>query len=53
VPDVVAQDFFLDPTECRPHGGNLGDDVDTVAILFDHPRQSAHLAFNPTEPLAA
>ena len=51
--DVVAQDFFFGATQCRAHGGDLRDDVDAVAVLFDHARETAHLAFDPVEPLEA
>src|SRR5581483_1458549 len=31
--------------------GDLGEDVNAVAVLFDHPLQAADLAFYPAQPL--
>ena len=51
--DVVAQDFFLRTAQRRAHRGDLGDDVDAVAILADHAGKPAHLPFDPLQPLEA
>src|SRR6516162_7540260 len=50
---VIPQDFLLDAAKCRPHSGNLGDDVDAIPILVDHLRESTNLAFDPVQPFFA
>ena len=49
--DVVAQDLILDAPQGGANRGDLRDDVDAVTVLLDHPREPAHLTFNPFEPL--
>jgi hypothetical protein len=39
--DMVAQDFFLHASKRCPDRGNLRDDVDAIAILFDHANKTA------------
>ena len=51
--DVIAQDDIFHAGERRPHGGDLGDDVDAVAILVEHPCHAAHLTFDPVEAFPA
>lgn len=51
--DVILQHFFLNPAQRRAHGGDLRDDIDTVAIFIDHAREPAHLAFDPVETFLA
>src|SRR5215213_7725603 len=51
--DMVLEDLVLHAPECRPHRPDLGEDVDTVAILLDHARDPAHLALDPLQPVAA
>jgi hypothetical protein len=51
--DVIAQDFCLNTLERGAHGGNLGHDIDTVAIVLDHAREAAHLPLGPAESLQA
>jgi hypothetical protein len=48
---VVAQNFLLGPAQRRPHRRDLRDDVDTIALVFDHTVESAHLALDAVEPL--
>lgn len=50
--DVVAKHFLLQSPQRRPHGGDLGDDVDTITILLDHARETAHLALDAAEAFA-
>src|SRR6266568_7874086 len=52
--DMIAQDFFLRASKRRTHRGDLrnGDlrnDVDAIPIFFDHPSETANLAFDPIE----
>jgi len=49
--DMVAQDFLFDSAQRRAHRGNLRDDVDAVAVVLDHAREPAHLAFDTVETL--
>ncbi len=53
VADVIAHHLELDLFQRRAHGRDLGHDVDAVAILVDHADEAAHLALDPSEPLAA
>ena len=48
---VIAQHFVLDAAQRRAHRGKLRHHVDAVAILFDHAREPAHLAFDPLQAL--
>lgn len=49
VRDMVAQNFFFYPAECRPDGRDLRDDIDTVAVLSDHTGETAHLTFDAVQ----
>ena len=49
--DMIAQDFLLRAAQRRTHGRDLRDDVDTVAIVLDHPGEAADLSFDAFEPL--
>jgi hypothetical protein len=51
--NVVAQHLLLQPTQGSADRGNLRYDVDTVAVLFDHPGEPTDLAFDPLEPIEA
>ena len=53
MPDVVAKDFLLDPSQRRPNGRDLRDDVDAVAVLVDHAREAAHLPLDAAQALQA
>ena len=46
---VVGEDFFLGPPQRGAHRRKLGDDVDTIAIVLDHSRETAHLPFDPVQ----
>jgi hypothetical protein len=49
--DMVAQDFFLGASKRRPDRRNLRDDVDAIAIFFDHPNKTADLTLDSIKPL--
>src|SRR5205085_9874122 len=51
--DVIAQHLLLDPAQRGADRGDLRDDVDAIAILFDHAGEPADLAFDSLEPLQA
>src|SRR5258708_2065830 len=48
---VIPQPLFLDAPQRGAPRGNLRDDIDAVAILVDHFRQAADLAFDPAQAL--
>ena len=47
--DVVAQNLLLDLEQCGANRRRLVEDIDTVALSFDHADQAAYLAFNAPE----
>src|SRR6266702_7150746 len=47
--DMIAQDFFLRASKRRTHRGDLRNDVDAIPIFFDHPGETANLAFDPVK----
>src|SRR6185437_2873847 len=49
--DVLAQDLLLDTAQRGAHGADLGDDVDAVAVLFDHARETADLPLDAAQAL--
>lgn len=51
--NVVAQDLLLGTPERRAHGGNLGDNIDAVAVALDHAGEAADLPLDPVEPFEA
>ena len=48
---VVVEDLQRDALERRRRPRRLGEDVDAVALLVDHPLDPADLALDPVEPL--
>ena len=46
---VVAQNLLLGASQCRAHGGDLGDNVNAVAVILDHAGEAADLAFDPAQ----
>jgi len=50
---VIFEHFFLDAPQRGAHRGNLGDDVDAVAVVVNHSGQPADLAFDPAETFLA
>ena len=48
---VIAQDLVLDAAQRRPHRRELRHHVDAIAILVDHARKPAHLAFDALQAL--
>jgi hypothetical protein len=50
VAEVFLQEAEGDRLQCLGRGGDLGEDVDAVLVLFDHPLQAAYLAFDAAQP---
>jgi hypothetical protein len=48
--EVVVQQSECDGLQCPRHGRDLGEDVDAVLLVLDHPLQAAGLAFDPLQP---
>jgi len=46
---VVVQDQLFDSAQGGTDGGGLAQDVDAVAVVFDHAGDAAHLPFNPAQ----
>ena len=51
VADVLVEDLERERLERRVDGGDLGEDVDAVAVVLDHPLDAAHLAFDAVQAL--
>ena len=51
VGDVILEQLRADLLERGLDGRDLGQDVDAVAILVDHPLDAAHLPFDPVQAL--
>src|SRR5262245_3141965 len=51
--DMVLEHLVLYLLEGGAHGLQLGEDVDAVALLIDHPLDAAHLAFDAAQARAA
>src|SRR5207244_7897314 len=49
VADVLVEDPEGERFEGGVDGGDLGEDVDAVAVLLDHPLDAADLAFDAVE----
>jgi len=49
VRDVLSQDLLLDTPQRGAHRRDLRDDVDAVAVIFNHAREAPHLAFDAAE----
>src|SRR5712691_5762214 len=49
--DVVTEDLQAERVERGRHRAELGEDVDAVALLFDHPFDPAHLPLDPVQAL--
>ena len=49
--DVIAQNFFFHPAQCRADRADLRHNIDAVALVLDHAGQSTHLTFDPAQPL--
>jgi hypothetical protein len=47
---VIAQDFLFGAAQRGTHRRDLGNDIDAVSILFEHPGKATHLAFDSIEP---
>ena len=49
VGNVLLKHILLDPSERCASGRDLGDDVDAVAILFNHAGNAPHLSLDAVE----
>ena len=49
VAGVAVQQTEGDLVERRLNGGDLGDHIDAVAIVFDHSLDASHLTFDPLQ----
>ena len=47
--DVLAQDFFFHFSQRGASGGDLRDNIDAIAVGFDHAGDAADLALQPAE----
>ena len=50
MPQMIAEDLLLDLIQGGTNGTDLRQNLDAVAIFFDHARNAAHLAFDTAEP---
>jgi hypothetical protein len=50
---VIAQNFLFRTPQRGTYCRDLGDDIDAISILFEHPGQATDLAFDPVEPSEA
>src|SRR5260221_11186957 len=48
---MIGKELQRDLVEGSLDRGDLGDDVNAVAILFDHPLDATYLTLNPTQAL--
>ena len=48
---VIPEHFFLDTPERGPDRRDLGNDIDAIAVLLDHPGQTPNLTLDPAEAL--
>src|SRR5207247_6394765 len=49
--DVLVEDLERERLERRIHSRDLGEDVDAVAVVLDHPLDPADLSFDPVQAL--
>jgi len=49
--DVLVEDLERERFERRIDGGDLSQDLDAIAIFFEHPLDSAHLSLDAMKPL--
>jgi len=52
-PMLIAQHLLFHAPKLGLHGGDQGDDVDTMPALLDHAGEAAHLAFVAVQALDA
>src|ERR1700735_1426049 len=50
VTEMVLQQAERHRLQRPRHRGHLGEDVDAVLVVLDHPLQAAHLALDPAQP---
>ena len=46
---MITHDFLFGAAEGRPYGGNLGDNVNAVAVFLDHAHDAADLALDAAQ----
>src|SRR5262245_42714960 len=51
VAHVLVEDLERERLERGVHGRDLGEDVDAVAVVLDHPLDPPHLALDPVQAL--
>jgi hypothetical protein len=51
VTEVLIEQRERDRLQCLGGRGDLGEDVDAVLVLVDHPLQAADLPLDPPQPL--
>jgi hypothetical protein len=51
VRQVLVQQFQRERLQRLGRGGHLGQDVDAVLVLLDHPLQAPDLPLDPAQPL--
>src|SRR5688572_16639271 len=51
VRDVLLEQAEAHGLEGAGHRAHLGEDVDAVGVVVDHPRDAAHLALDAAQPL--
>ena len=51
--DMILENFLLDALQSGAHRRDLGDHIDAIAVLFDHPQQAAHLPLDAVEAFQA
>lgn len=53
VRDMVSKHFVFHPLQSRPDRLELRQNVDAVAVFFNHPSDTADLSFDPAKPSRA
>jgi hypothetical protein len=48
---VVADQVDADRVQSRSHGGQLGEDILTLLVLFDHSTETSYLPLNASQPV--
>jgi hypothetical protein len=51
VADVLVEQAQPDPLQGLGDRGDLGEHVDAVLVVLDHPLQPANLSFDPPQPV--
>jgi hypothetical protein len=48
---VLFNKLAFGARNCSAYSLELGDDIDTIAVIFDHTLYASHLTFNPAKPV--